>query len=571
MGLYKRKYNPVPNTSLVPTAVIVSFKEAVVNAAALPLIGNAISDGRITNDTGHLYIWDGTSWIDQGNIIDVTWASIEDKPLSSVSNIDDAVSKKHSQGTDQGLDTGGPNAVTASQAKSGYSHSQSAHAPSDAVSLATVKGDTDISDAISKKHSQNTDTILSQGNANEISASSIKTNFDILFMNIALTMFRLANHATLTIQKMVNGIVDEFEDENGIDTVNSINEIYDSVDDFYKPSGIVDSSVKFLSHFNGTDGQTSATDISQSGRTITFGGTAQLDTDYPKFGTSALLLDGNSDWVSIPSSTDFDFGSNDFTVEFFIRPKLITATEMIITLNPDTDIDVSGSAGFICFIKNDGSIGVGMSSAGNSWDIVYSNPLTDPGVLVADVYKHVAIVRNGSNMLCFVNGALEGTVALNTGNMTPTSGGRANLIGRFSHQMFYEGHLDSVQIRTGARYTTTFSPPTSEDEGLPQNMTLYSETNVAEDVPSDGRIILFEEDIDSITENTDLKAYISRDNGTTYTQVTLVDEGGYDSSRRVLAGTVDISSQPSGSNMKYKITTHNNKSLKLHGISLFWK
>ncbi len=63
-----------------------------------------------------------------------------------------AVSLKHTQGTDQGLDTGGANAVTAAQAKAGYTHSGTAHAPSDAVSLATVKADSDVASAISLKH-----------------------------------------------------------------------------------------------------------------------------------------------------------------------------------------------------------------------------------------------------------------------------------------------------------------------------------------------------------------------------------------------------------------------------------
>ncbi|MCE5214023.1 MAG: hypothetical protein LLF83_04810, partial [Methanobacterium sp.] len=44
-------------------------------------------------------------------------------PSSAVADIDDAVSKRHVQGTDQGLDTGGANAVTAAQAKAGYTHS----------------------------------------------------------------------------------------------------------------------------------------------------------------------------------------------------------------------------------------------------------------------------------------------------------------------------------------------------------------------------------------------------------------------------------------------------------------
>ena len=70
---------------------------------------------------------------------------------------DTEISKIHTAGTDQGLDTGGANAVTAAQAKAGYTHSQAAHAPSNAVALATVKADTDIADAISKKHSNSLD------------------------------------------------------------------------------------------------------------------------------------------------------------------------------------------------------------------------------------------------------------------------------------------------------------------------------------------------------------------------------------------------------------------------------
>jgi hypothetical protein len=72
MSLYRRIINVVPNTSFIPTATIVTFKTAVANAAALPLTGNELNDGRITADTGNLFIWNGTTWIDQGDIIDGT-------------------------------------------------------------------------------------------------------------------------------------------------------------------------------------------------------------------------------------------------------------------------------------------------------------------------------------------------------------------------------------------------------------------------------------------------------------------------------------------------------------------
>ena len=66
--------------------------------------------------------------------------------------------------------------------------------------------------------------------------------------------------------------------------------------------------------------------------------------------------------------------------------------------------------------------------------------------------------------------------------------------------------------------------PTSASE--PGNMTLVSNAYTAQTAPTTTRIVL-----DSLTAaggttlNTDLKAYVSRDNGTTYTQITLADQG----------------------------------------------
>ena len=69
-------------------------------------------------------------------------------------------------------------------------------------------------------------------------------------------------------------------------------------------------------------------------------------------------------------------------------------------------------------------------------------------------------------------------------------------------------------------------------------------------------LAVFEEDVDSITVGTDIKGYVSRDGGTTFTEVTLVDEGDYESGKQMLAGTVSVAGQPSGSSIKYKITAY---------------
>jgi hypothetical protein len=77
-----------------------TFKEAVATEGDLPSTGNNTNDARITNDTGHLYIWDGTQWVDQGDIIDLTWDSIAGKPSSTPTQIDNAVSDSHAAHSD---------------------------------------------------------------------------------------------------------------------------------------------------------------------------------------------------------------------------------------------------------------------------------------------------------------------------------------------------------------------------------------------------------------------------------------------------------------------------------------
>ncbi len=62
---------------------------------------------------------------------DITKVEIEAKLTGELSSHSHA-GGSHTQGTDQGLDTGGTNEVTAAQTKTGYSHSQAAHAPTDA-------------------------------------------------------------------------------------------------------------------------------------------------------------------------------------------------------------------------------------------------------------------------------------------------------------------------------------------------------------------------------------------------------------------------------------------------------
>ena len=89
-------------------------------------------------------------------------------------------------------------------------------------------------------------------------------------------------------------------------------------------------------------------------------------------------------------------------------------------------------------------------------------------------------------------------------------------------------------------------------------------------------IMLIENAAGTATLNTDVKGFISRDSGANFTQGTLVDEGSYGTStQRIVAfHDLEISGQPSGTSVCYKITTHNqsgSKSTRIHAVSHGWK
>ena len=59
---------------------------------------------------------------------------------------------------------------------------------------------------------------------------------------------------------------------------------------------------ELLLPFDGTNGATTTTDSSNSNNSVTFAGTAQLSTAQSKFGGSSILLDGNSDYITVTNS-----------------------------------------------------------------------------------------------------------------------------------------------------------------------------------------------------------------------------------------------------------------------------
>lgn len=212
------------------------------------------------------------------------------------------------------------------------------------------------------------------------------------------------------------------------------------------------TSVTLLAHFNGADGATTFTEA--TGKTLTANGNAQLDTAQTRFGTASLLLDGASDFVSVPDDAGFNLGSGDFTIEAWIRSNTLTGNHEVLSKRADS-VDV---ASFL--IHQSGSaLTFYATSDGVTWDI--ANGVTI-GTIAANTWYHVAIARKGNVWRTYLHGiqggAFTNAAALHNDTTNLCIGANADGSNSFS------GWIDEVRITKGvARYASsvTFLVPQS--------------------------------------------------------------------------------------------------------------
>ncbi|AGH31521.1 hypothetical protein SWZG_00008 [Synechococcus phage S-SKS1] len=205
------------------------------------------------------------------------------------------------------------------------------------------------------------------------------------------------------------------------------------------------SSVSLLLNGNGTNGSTTFTDSSSYSHTVTANGNAQISTTQSKFGGASMYFDGSGDWVDAANSSEFAFGTGDFTVEAWVYPVVSSAIFETRTslFNAGFGYEFKTSGPKIW----DGTEGAYLYNSTNTYS--------------TNTWYHVAFCRQGTTVRVFVNGVLDGT-ATSSRDLT-AEGARvgSNINGNSSNT-----YIDDLRLTKGvARYTSNFTPPTAQLPG----------------------------------------------------------------------------------------------------------
>lgn len=206
-----------------------------------------------------------------------------------------------------------------------------------------------------------------------------------------------------------------------------------------------DSFTKLLLHADGADNSTTFTDSSAAAHAVTAVGNAKIATR--QFNNTAGYFNGTTDYVTIPDHADWDFGTGDFTVECWVK--------FNSWINANSFFDRNGTLDFtVGYSTNAGR--------GNVLFIYIANTYTkeEAWAPVLNTWYHVAFVRVSGVLHIYADGAEKGTGTANTTNISYTS--LVN-IGRISSSAYwFNGWMKEMRVSNSARYTTTFTPSTTQ-------------------------------------------------------------------------------------------------------------
>lgn len=191
-------------------------------------------------------------------------------------------------------------------------------------------------------------------------------------------------------------------------------------------------------------------------------GSAYITTAQKKFGDASVYLQGSMDNITVPGHSAFDFGTDDFTMDFFIRFYSLTPT-----LSPfltSENYYVTGKNGNFTFrLSATGwpNVGVNFATYDGRSNYEGGSYSFGEGVLVTNQWYHAAVVRANNVCYLFWDGVKLDEFALTKALIDAKNGFN---IGYWAGNNTY-AWIDAYRITKRALWTADFTPPAKESRG----------------------------------------------------------------------------------------------------------
>ena len=173
--------------------------------------------------------------------------------------------------------------------------------------------------------------------------------------------------------------------------------------------------------------------------------------------TGSVYFDGTGDYLSVADSSDFAFGTEDFTIEFWRYRSSVSDTESYVTKYNNTNAEQSFWFGALSSGRED----FAWYSGSSGYSIVSAN-----NVAQVDEWGHLAAVRLNGVITLYLNGVSIGSDSSSDAAASFNDDSNPLRIGgdNYSDSTYdYHGYISNLRVCKGhAVYQGNFTPPTRE-------------------------------------------------------------------------------------------------------------
>jgi hypothetical protein len=273
---------------------------------------------------------------------------------------------------------------------------------------------------------------------------TLKNTYDGTTQKISVQ--RIPNYTNVTVGRTASG-------KSGADANNAGYSCLDLLNSGANVNGeVLYSATNLVSqwNFNNTSGTSATNDAGSCGAscdgTLTsFTNTTGQDVlagsgwtaANKKWGAGALMFNGSSNYVSVPDSDSWAFGTGDFTIETWIKYS---------TVNGNTIISQGADGNNRWMLKYDGSANLQFDVYSASSQIIN---ISRAWVPTANTWYYLTVIRTGNTFRLFVNGSQIGTDETDT-DAIPNYAGILKIGLNPDNSLFFNGTIDSTRIYSRA-------------------------------------------------------------------------------------------------------------------------